>query len=122
MPIVFEDPREPGRIVAHRVVALAPGSNLGFITRGDANATADPVPVPARLVRGHVLWHVTVLGAVLDWLQWPRSFLVLVVLPVALLAAVEWRGRRELGRSAASPSVDRPMADGANDASLRTSS
>jgi hypothetical protein len=50
--------------------------------------------VPARLVRGRVLWHVTVLGTVLDWLQWPRSFLLLVVLPAALLAALELRNRR----------------------------
>jgi signal peptidase len=122
MPIVFEDPREPGRLVTHRVVALAPGLGLAFITRGDANATDDPAPVPARLVRGHVLWHVTVLGTVLDWLQWPRSFLVLVLLPVALLAVVELRGRRELGRRAVSASVELPMAEGAVDASVRTSS
>lgn len=122
MPIVFEDPREPGRLVTHRVVARTPGSELAFITRGDANVTNDPAPVPARLVRGRVLWHVTVLGAVLDWLQWPRSFLVLVVLPVALLVAGEWRGRRELGRRSEPPSVVLPMADGAKDTSLRTSS
>ncbi|HEY2916868.1 MAG TPA: signal peptidase I [Candidatus Limnocylindrales bacterium] len=94
MPLVFEDPRQPGRLVTHRVVGLAPGAELAFVTRGDANATNDPAPVPARLVRGRVLWHVTVLGTVLDWLQWPRSFLLLVVLPAALLAALELRNRR----------------------------
>jgi signal peptidase len=93
MPIVFEDPREPGRLVTHRVVGVTPGTVLAFVTRGDANATNDPEPVFARLVRGRVLWHVTVLGAVFDWLQWPRSFLVLVVLPAALLAFTEVRAR-----------------------------
>jgi signal peptidase len=100
MPIVFEDPREPSRLVTHRVVARAPGSELAFVTRGDANVTNDPAPIPARLVRGQVLWHVTLLGAVLDWLQWPRSFLLLVVVPAALMVLAELRtrgiGRRRL--------------------------
>jgi signal peptidase len=105
MPIVFEDPREPGRLVTHRVVAVAPGAALGFITRGDANATNDPAPVPARLVRGRVLWHVTLLGTVLDWLQWPRSFVLLVLVPAGLLVVAEWRSRREVGRRREGPLV-----------------
>jgi signal peptidase I len=120
MPIVFEDPRTPGRLVTHRVVGLAAGSELAFITRGDANATNDPSPVAARLVRGRVLWHVTVLGGVLDWLQWPRSFLVLVVLPAALLVGLELRSRG-IGRRARTASVDSPMADDAADANVSAS-
>jgi signal peptidase len=98
MPIVFEDPREPGRLVTHRVVGMAPGTDLGFLTRGDANATNDPSPIPARLVRGRVLWGVTVLGAILDWLQFPRSFVVLVLLPGLALLWLEWRQRRAARR------------------------
>jgi signal peptidase I len=94
MPIVFEDPREPGRLVTHRVVGVTSGSELMFVTRGDANATNDPSPVPARLVRGRVLWAVTLLGAVLDWLQFPRSFVLLVLVPAGLLAVLEWRNHR----------------------------
>lgn len=94
MAIAFEDPAAPGRLVTHRVVRVAPGPELQFITRGDANATADPRPVPARFIRGRVLWAVSHLGNLLDWLQWPRSFVVLVAVPGALLAAIEWRDRR----------------------------
>ena len=94
MAIVFEDPRTPGRLVTHRVIGIAPGATLQFVTQGDANAVAAPVPVPARLVRGRVLWHVSQLGAVLDWLQWPRSLIVLVLVPGLLLLALEWRSRR----------------------------
>ena len=120
MPIVFEDPRVPGRLVTHRVVALVSGPGLAFITRGDANATDDPAPIPARLVRGRVLWHVTVLGAVLDWLQWPRSFVVLVVLPAMVLVTLDIRGRR-VGRSDRTPSVEGPMADQPAEASVSAS-
>ena len=98
MAIVFEDPRQPGRLVAHRVVGVAPGSELAFVTQGDANASRDPSPVPARMVRGRVLWSVTLLGTAMEWLQWPRSFLVLVLLPLALLAVAEVRARRGAAR------------------------
>jgi signal peptidase len=103
MPIVFEDPRAPGRLLTHRVVGMTSDAELAFITRGDANAANDPVPVAARLVRGRVLWHVTLLGTVLDWLQWPRSFLVLVLIPGAALAWLEWRNRRSRPRNNALP-------------------
>src|SRR5260221_9618625 len=58
MAITFEDPSNPGRVVTHRVERIAPGDALAFITHGDANATPDALPVPARLVRRRVLWSV----------------------------------------------------------------
>jgi signal peptidase len=94
MALVFEDPAVSGRIVTHRVVSRVPGEDLQFWTQGDANALRDPVPVPARSVRGRVLWQVNHLGGLLAWLRWPRSLLLLVVLPGLLLATSEWRARR----------------------------
>ena len=94
MAITFEDPSQPGRLVTHRVERVAPGDALAFITHGDANATADAIPVPARLVHGRVLWSVADLGSALDWLQWPRSFALLVASPGCLLVWLEWRARR----------------------------
>lgn len=93
MPIVFEDPDLPGRLVTHRVVGRVPGDANAFLTQGDANAVPDPFPVPARLVRGHVMWHVSHLGNAMDLLVWPRSFLLLIVLPASLLVASELIGR-----------------------------
>jgi signal peptidase len=94
MAVVFDDPGAPDRLVTHRVTGVAPGPTLQFITQGDANPAADPAPVPARSIRGRVLWHVNGLGTVLDWLQWPRSFVLLVVVPAAVLLAIEVRDRR----------------------------
>jgi len=98
MPIVFEDPLEPGRIVTHRVIGPVPEDASAFRTRGDANAAADPAAIPARLVRGKVLWSVSVLGTMLDWLKWPTGFVLLVGVPGAILLASELRRRVTITR------------------------
>ena len=90
--IVFRDPRDGARLVTHRVVSVAPGSSLAFITKGDANATQDTGPVAADRVIGRPLWNVTHLGNALDWLAWPRSALLIVV-PLLLLVLDTWRSR-----------------------------
>jgi signal peptidase I len=100
MPIVFEDPLEPGRLVTHRVVAPVPDDASAFHTRGDANTSLDPAAVPARLVRGKVLWSVSSLGAVLDLLRWPNGFVLLVAVPGVLLLGSELRRRIQITRRA----------------------
>ncbi len=59
------------------------------------------------MVRGRALWRITYLGSLLDWLQWPRSFVVLGLFPGLLLALLELRTR--IRRRSAGASVDRPM-------------
>jgi len=111
MAIVFEDPTTPGRVVTHRVVSRA-GDAVAFVTQGDANNSPDPAPVTARLVRGRVLWHVPGLGLALDWLQWPRSFVLLVLIPGVLLVASELRDRRRrAGAKGISREMSRRLAD-----------
>jgi len=105
MPVVFEDPEIAGRLVTHRVIDRAPGAAIAFITQGDANASRDPFPVPARNVRGRVLWHINGLGTVMDYLQWPRSFVLLVVLPLALILAGEARSRLRRAKDSGSNEV-----------------
>lgn len=86
--------RDEDLIVTHRVVGRAPGETLQFLTQGDANATADPAAVPARMVEGRVRSEIGGLGLVTDWLRWPRSFVLLVVVPGLLLASGERRRKR----------------------------
>lgn len=105
MVITYTDPGDPARLVTHRVLRPAPGEVVSFLTQGDANFTPDPLPVPARMVRGKVAHHVTHLGALVGWLEWPRGFLILVVGPTLALAATEFLGwrRRRRGHEAGSP-------------------
>jgi signal peptidase I len=108
-PLVFQDPRDRARLVTHRVMRVIEGPPPAFITKGDANATEDGIPVGADLVRGRVMWSVTHLGNVLDWLQWPRS-LVLIVVPAALLL-LQGRGDRARRAEASRQSSPLPVAE-----------
>jgi signal peptidase len=107
--IVFRAPEDAGRLVTHRVVALAQGDALGFITKGDANLTRDAAAVAAERVVGRPLWSITHLGNVLEWLAWPRS-LLLIAVPGLLLALDAWRRRRpaEVASDARAPVLTGP--------------
>ncbi|MGH8970280.1 MAG: signal peptidase I [Actinomycetes bacterium] len=104
MTVAFVDPADPGRLVTHRVVEVSEGNDgLYLRTKGDANAGVDPQPVAGHAVRGRVGWVVPHLGSLLQWLQWPRGFLLLVVLPAALLAVTETRAAASRRAGVASP-------------------
>jgi signal peptidase len=107
MAVTFDDPAKPGRLVTHRVVRVREGDPLFFDTQGDANASPDPFPVPARSIRGRVLWHVPILGYAVDFLGWPRGFILLVVIPAVALGLTEAlalrRRRRRVAAARASP-------------------
>ena len=93
MTLVFQDPAEPGRLVAHRAVHRLPGEVPVWQTQGDANATADPFPVPAHAIRGRIRWVVPGLGGVAAALRGSFSPVLLVGVPLALLAVTEVRAR-----------------------------
>jgi signal peptidase I len=95
--IVFEDPGHPGRLVAHRVLKVLPGTALAWQTQGDANAEPDPFPVPARAIGGRVRWAIPALGAVVTAVRGPQAVVLLVGLPLLLFVAFEirdWRRRK----------------------------
>ncbi len=64
MVIVFEDPLVRGRLVAHRVVKRLPGDAPRWVTKGDANAENDPVPISASAIQGRARWAVPGAGRV----------------------------------------------------------
>jgi signal peptidase I len=89
MAVTFDDPAQPGRLVTHRVISQRVGDTFFFDTQGDANVSPDPFPVPARSIRGRVMWDVPLLGYAVDFLRWPRGFILLVVIPGLALATTE---------------------------------
>ncbi|GAB7193473.1 hypothetical protein NUM3379_41830 [Kineococcus sp. NUM-3379] len=81
---VFRDPSEPDRILVHRFVEKAPGG--GWISRGDANQSADTAPVQASDVIGLARLRVPYVGILVVWLHQGR-YLELGAATAALAAA-----------------------------------
>jgi signal peptidase I len=87
--VVFEDPLVRGRLVAHRVVKRLPGRSPAWMTKGDANAEADPAPVHAAAIQGRVRWAIPGLGRLVSALHGGWAVALLVGLPLAVLGLTE---------------------------------
>lgn len=75
-------------VLTHRVVAVqATDDGPVFTTRGDANATSDPLAARADQLRGRVDWRAPLLGFVLAMIAMPVGILALVSIAAALLTA-----------------------------------
>lgn len=90
--ITFKDPKDPNRIVTHRVVeVINDNGQLGFVTRGDANEDIDSVPVPEDNLIGRARFWVPYAGYALDYTRSKKGLLTLVVIPGVLFILFELR-------------------------------
>ncbi|NEK94824.1 signal peptidase I [Modestobacter muralis] len=97
--LLFPDPADPGRSLLHRLVAFDVHGDL--VTRGDANSSDDPLPVPAASVVGRAQLRVPSIGLPAYW--WRTGDRGAAVLATALLAGVTvWVTRRR------EPELDAP--------------
>jgi signal peptidase len=75
-------------VLTHRVVAVqATDDGPVFTTRGDANATPDPLAARTDQLHGRADWHAPLLGFVLAMIAMPTGILALVSIAGALLTA-----------------------------------
>jgi signal peptidase len=116
MVIVFEDPSDRGRLIAHRAVARLPGERPVWQTQGDANARPDAYPVHAAAIEGRVRWTIPRLGSIASALHTPITAVLLVGVPLLVLVVSEIvvLGRRRRaqadGASASQPETVRIYA------------
>ncbi|HEX7260128.1 MAG TPA: signal peptidase I, partial [Candidatus Saccharimonadia bacterium] len=89
--VAFTNPANPNQTITHRIVKQHNlGTIPGFLTRGDANKSADRPIVGGNIV-GKVMWHAPQLGKVFDWSHtWP-AIIVLVILPGFIVIIDEYR-------------------------------
>jgi signal peptidase I len=78
-----------GTTITHRVVAVT-STDEGpvFVTRGDANSTADPVAARADQLRGRLTSQVAFLGFLLAMISMPSGIAALLSIGATLLTAV----------------------------------
>jgi signal peptidase len=75
-------------IVTHRVVAVQPNDDGPlYTTRGDANASADPLAARADQIRGRLDGRVALLGFVLAMLSMPTGVVALFSIGATMLTA-----------------------------------
>ena len=96
-----------GTVVTHRVTAINDGSELSFQTKGDASASADPMPVPAAEIVGSVEYTVPGLGYFIYILSSVQGVLLAVGILASLLV-VTWSTERLL-RASGGQSPPSPM-------------
>lgn len=85
--ILFSEPGDPSVWITHRVLRIDETlAGRYFVTKGDANASADPWRVPARGVGWVVAYHVPDLGFALAELSTPWARWVLIAVPAFGLA------------------------------------
>ncbi|MDI6892145.1 MAG: signal peptidase I [Actinomycetota bacterium] len=81
---VFED--HPGSLTTHRVTeVINEGESLGFKTKGDANDSPDGWIVPAADVLGKAGFSIPYVGYFINFARTRNGFLLLVILPAALI-------------------------------------
>lgn len=69
----------------HKIVAIYTGGEyLFFETKGIKNQIADPITVHESEIVGKFSFRIPGVGKVLDYLQTPTGFLIVIVLPVLL--------------------------------------
>jgi signal peptidase I len=90
--ITFRDPTDSERLITHRVKEVRiSGGEARFVTKGDANNSAERWAVAAGGEVGLVVYRLPKLGYGLAWLGRPFAKLLLVALPALLLGAYELR-------------------------------
>lgn len=90
--VTFRDPQDAKRLITHRVRGIrVAGGEARFVTKGDANNSAEEWSVPSDGTVGLVLFRLPKLGYAMHWLGHPLARLALVVAPALLLGAYELR-------------------------------
>ncbi len=85
-------------VTTHRVIGVeGSGENLRFETKGDNNEDPDPGFVEADELVGEVMFSVPYLGYVIVWAGGLNAFLLLVLIPAALIILDEiWKIGQEM--------------------------
>jgi signal peptidase len=85
--ITFQDPDGSGRLLVHRVRAIARhGDRVSVTTQGDANTTREHWQIPVDSTVGTVLYRVPALGFAVTWISSPLGRIGLMIVPALLLA------------------------------------
>jgi len=71
--------------ITHRIVEVLDGEEKAFATKGDANDGRDREPVRESEIYGRVIFHLPLVGYLLDVAKTPWGFAALIIIPAILV-------------------------------------
>lgn len=90
--ITFKGFAGSDKLTTHRVIAInQKADGPEFITKGDANRSSDPDPIPGNNLVGRVSFTIPYLGYFINFAQTKYGLLCLIVVPGILLVLSECR-------------------------------
>ena len=73
-------------LVTHRIIKVNTNAKeLSFITKGDANKTADVDSISSSDIKGKVIFSIPFLGYLANWTRTPVGFILLIIIPAVLI-------------------------------------
>lgn len=94
--LLATDPLNPDKLVTHRVVNVIKGA--GFITKGDANATADAAMVPLSNVHGIERLRIPMIGIPIQASRAGDYTPMMIFVALTVTAQLIWMHDRKLSR------------------------
>jgi len=93
--ITFQFPRELP--VTHRIynIELDNKGNSLFFTKGDVNEESDPSPVREEKIIGKVLFSIPFVGYLINSIQHPLGFILIIIIPATIILYEEFRKIRK---------------------------
>ncbi len=88
--ITFIDPSDSVRIISHRIVQVHTAAGLTFTTRGDANESDDPVPVPMENILGKGEFFIPYAGYIFNFARTTTGLVSMFLIPAVLIAIFEF--------------------------------
>ena len=99
-------------------------NGLHFITKGDANETADLEPVPANNIVGKTVFSLPYAGYVINFAQTTTGYITIFIVPALLIIAFETRNliryTSELDKQKKKEKVKRKMLGTKTKAALKS--
>ena len=75
--------------VCHRVTAVEQGSQVRFVTKGDANRSPDGTPVTSDKITGRLVLSIPLAGYLIYFMKTPVGLFLTILLPLLFLIGTE---------------------------------
>jgi signal peptidase I len=100
--VTVQMPYAQNETYTHRIIEVREpeedNEDTTFITKGDANETADGDPVSEEQILGEVFVSIPLIGYLVSFAKKPMGFIILVILPTVIIATSEINAIKEEGK------------------------